>query len=67
MAASALVLDVIPNEASLLALPFFGDERAIKITSQLVTRYIDPRQQEGAENATINREWERQKTRKAAK
>lgn len=36
--------------------PFFGDLRAIEVTSQLVARYIDSRQQEGAENATINRE-----------
>jgi len=36
--------------------PFFGALRAIEVTSQLVARYIDARQQEGAENATINRE-----------
>jgi integrase len=36
--------------------PFFGVLRAIEVTSQLVARYIDSRQQEGAENATINRE-----------
>ncbi len=36
--------------------PFFGALRAIEVTSQLVARYIDSRQQEGAENATINRE-----------
>lgn len=36
--------------------PFFGILRAVEITSQLVARYIDARQQEGAENATINRE-----------
>jgi len=36
--------------------PFFGAMRAIDVTSQLVARYIDARQQEGAENATINRE-----------
>lgn len=36
--------------------PFFGALRAIEVTSQLVARYIDARQQEEAENATINRE-----------
>ncbi len=36
--------------------PFFGALRAVEVTSQLVSRYIDSRQQEGAENATINRE-----------
>jgi hypothetical protein len=35
---------------------FFGDLRAVELTSQLVARYIDSRQQEEAENATINRE-----------
>jgi integrase len=36
--------------------PFFGGLRAVEITSQLVAHYIDERQQEGAQNATINRE-----------
>jgi integrase len=36
--------------------PFFGVLRAIEVTSQLVARYIDSRQREEAENATINRE-----------
>lgn len=36
--------------------PFFGAVRAVEITSQLVARYVDSRQQEEAENATINRE-----------
>jgi integrase len=36
--------------------PFFGHLRAIEVTSQLVESYIDARQQEEAENATINRE-----------
>jgi integrase len=36
--------------------PFFGLLRAIEVSSQLVASYIDARQQEGAENATINRE-----------
>lgn len=36
--------------------PFFGILRAVEVTSQLAAQYIDVRQQEGAENATINRE-----------
>jgi integrase len=36
--------------------PFFGHKRAIEVTSNLVARYIDQRQQEGAANATVNRE-----------
>jgi integrase len=36
--------------------PFFGLLRAVEVSSQLVASYIDTRQQEGAENATINRE-----------
>ena len=36
--------------------PFFGVLRAIEVTSHLVARYIDSRQREEAENATINRE-----------
>jgi integrase len=36
--------------------PFFGNLRAVEISSDLVARYVDSRQQAGAENATINRE-----------
>jgi integrase len=36
--------------------PFFGNLRAVEISSDLVARYVDSRQQKGAENATINRE-----------
>jgi integrase len=36
--------------------PFFGPIRAIHLGSALLARYIDQRQQEGASNATINRE-----------
>jgi integrase len=36
--------------------PFFGTMRAIHLSSTLLARYIDQRQQEGATNATINRE-----------
>jgi integrase len=36
--------------------PFFGNVRAKEVSSDLVARYVDSRQQAGAENATINRE-----------
>jgi len=36
--------------------PFFGNLRAVEVSSDLVARYVDSRQQQGAENATINRE-----------
>jgi integrase len=36
--------------------PFFGFMRPANVSTDMVNRYIDQRQQEGAENATINRE-----------
>ena len=36
--------------------PFFGDLRAVEVSSDLVARYVDGRQKAGAQNATINRE-----------
>jgi integrase len=36
--------------------PFFGFYRAIQVTSELIARYVDSRQQAGGANATINRE-----------
>jgi len=36
--------------------PFFGSMRAASVTSDLIARYVDERQQEKAANATINRE-----------
>ena len=36
--------------------PVFGGTKAIEVTSDHVARYVDVRQQEGASNATINRE-----------
>ena len=36
--------------------PFFGTVRAVDVTSGLIARYVDARQQEGASNATVNRE-----------
>jgi len=35
--------------------PFFGDLRAVEVSSDLVSRYVDARQKAGAQNATINR------------
>jgi integrase len=37
-------------------LPVLGDRRAVQLTSADVTRYTQQRQQEGAANATVNRE-----------
>jgi integrase len=36
--------------------PFFAVYRAVEITTPLLTRYIESRQQQGAQNATCNRE-----------
>jgi integrase len=36
--------------------PFFGDKRAVEVSSDLVARYIDQRLEEDAKPATINRE-----------
>ena len=36
--------------------PFFGGMRAVHVTSKHLAQYVDQRQQEGATNATINRE-----------
>jgi integrase len=36
--------------------PFFGDLKAIDVSSDLVARYVDKRQEQKAKNATINRE-----------
>jgi integrase len=36
--------------------PFFGARKAVDVSSDLISRYVDSRQQEGAKNATINRE-----------
>jgi len=36
--------------------PFFGDLRAIDVSSDLIARYVDKRQGQKAKNATINRE-----------
>lgn len=36
--------------------PFFGVLRAVDVTSELIARYVDTRQRQGAANATVNRE-----------
>ena len=36
--------------------PFFGVLRAVDVTTQLLARYVDSRQQQGGSNATVNRE-----------
>lgn len=36
--------------------PFFADLRAVDVSSDLVARYVDKRQEQKAKNATINRE-----------
>jgi integrase len=36
--------------------PFLGEFRAVQVGTDLLNRYVQQRQQEGAENATINRE-----------
>ena len=36
--------------------PFFGDLRAVDVSTDLIARYVDKRQQQNAKNATINRE-----------
>lgn len=36
--------------------PFFGARRAVEVTSDLLARYVDNRQQDHASNATVNRE-----------
>jgi integrase len=36
--------------------PFLGSRRVLEVTSDLVAKYVDQRQRENAQNATINRE-----------
>jgi len=49
-------LDDVKTRWELHLKPFFGVLRAVDVTSGLIARYVDARQQEGAKNATINRE-----------
>lgn len=49
-------LDDVEARWKLHLKPFFGFLRALDVTSELLARYIDGRQNEDAKNATINRE-----------
>ncbi len=49
-------LDDVTARWTLHLRPFFGILRAIDVTSEMLARYVDARQQQGAKNATINRE-----------
>jgi integrase len=49
-------LDDVQARWTLHLRPFFGYMRAAEVTSQQIARYVDGRQQEGASNATVNRE-----------
>ncbi len=49
-------LDDVTARWNLHLRPFFGVLRAIDVTSELITRYVDSRQRQGAKNATVNRE-----------
>jgi integrase len=49
-------LDDVKARWELHLKPFFGDLRAVQVTTDLLSRYVDQRQQQDAANATINRE-----------
>jgi integrase len=49
-------LDDVKTRWELHLKPFFGVLRAIDVSTTLIARYVDARQQDGAKNATINRE-----------
>lgn len=49
-------LDDVTARWNLHLKPFFGPLRGIDVTSDLIARYVDARQRQGAKNATINRE-----------
>ena len=49
-------LDDVKARWELHLKPFFGHLRGSEVTSDLVSRYVDQRQQEKAKNATVNRE-----------
>jgi integrase len=38
--------------------PFFSGLRTVDVTSDMLSRFVDSRQQEGATNATINENWQ---------
>ena len=49
-------LDDLQTRWTLHLEPFFGYMRAADVTSQSIAHYVDSRQQQGASNATVNRE-----------
>ena len=49
-------LDDVKARWKLHLKPFFSDLRAVDVSSELVARYVDKRQEQTARNATINRE-----------
>ncbi|HEY4930058.1 MAG TPA: site-specific integrase [Terriglobales bacterium] len=49
-------LDDVKERWELHLKPFFGELRAMDVSSTLIDQYVDERQQEDAANATINRE-----------
>jgi hypothetical protein len=49
-------IDDVETRLRMHLLPFFGCLRALDVTSELIARYVDSRQQKQAKNATINRE-----------
>lgn len=49
-------IDDVDTRVELHLNPFFGHYRASEVTSYLIARYVDQRQQEEAANASINRE-----------
>jgi hypothetical protein len=49
-------LDDLETRWKLHLKPYFGDLKAIDVSSDLVAQYVDKRQEQKAKNATINRE-----------
>ena len=49
-------LDDVEARWKLHLQPFFGGLKAVDVTSDLISRYVDDRQKEGAASSTINRE-----------
>ena len=49
-------LDDVETRWTVHLKPFFGVLRAVEVSSELLARYVDSRQRQGAANATVNRE-----------
>ncbi len=49
-------IDDVQRRVKLHVLPFFGHLKAVNVSSAIVAKYVDQRQQEGSAAATINRE-----------